>query len=155
MICLLTRPQYTQRLYDNSIDFRCLAILLYVRACCQEHQVVFGRLSFGFGMSPAYLICFWVPIFLPYLSVRPCVCMTACLYCITTPQYKLSWLIYFVFLPTPFRHVLGFCLTILYRHFFYLTDIIRHFLSVLCYYDISVENIGICLVFENIDERNL
>jgi len=59
MICLLTRPQYTPRLYDNSIDFRCPAIKPNVRACSQEHQVVFGRLSCAFEMSPVCLICFF------------------------------------------------------------------------------------------------
>ena len=73
MICLLVRPQYTPRLYDNSIDFRCPAIISNVRACCQGHRVVFGRLSCGSGMSPVYLIGFFLgggaPIFLPCLSI--------------------------------------------------------------------------------------
>jgi hypothetical protein len=75
MICLLARPQYTPRLYDNSIDFRCHAIMPNVRACCQEHQVVFGRLSCGFGMSPVYLIGFF------FGRLYVChVCLFLCLY---------------------------------------------------------------------------
>jgi hypothetical protein len=75
MICLLTRLKYTPRLYDNSIDFRCPAIISNVRACCQEHQVVFGRLSCGFGMSPVYLIRFFLGAYIFAMSVRLCVCI--------------------------------------------------------------------------------
>lgn len=73
MICLLTRPQFTPRLYDNSIDFRFPAIIPNVRASCQEHQVVFGRLSYVFGNVARILDFFFgggAPIFLPC-----CVCM--------------------------------------------------------------------------------
>jgi hypothetical protein len=57
-ICLLTRPQYTPRHYDNSIDFRCPTIKPNVRACSKEYHVVFGRLSCGFEMSPVCFL-FW------------------------------------------------------------------------------------------------
>lgn len=75
MICLLTRPGYTPRLYDNSIDFRFPTIKPNVRACSQKHQVVFGRLSCGFEMSPVYLICFFWGAYIFAMSAYLCICM--------------------------------------------------------------------------------
>jgi hypothetical protein len=106
MICLLTRPQYTPRLYDNSIDFRCPAIKPNVRACSQEHQVVFGRLSCVFEMSPVCLICFFSG------RLYFChVCLFMYLYDSVYMSYKIARIspvmtVFFrVFLPSPFRHM--------------------------------------------------
>ena len=72
MVFLIAKPQYTLRLYDNSIDFRCPAVTPNMHACCQEHQFIFGRLSCGFGMSPVYLI---LGAYIFAMSGCLCVCM--------------------------------------------------------------------------------